>query len=48
MTKVLPLICLLLLLSGCSDSKLPKTPPKVPEPKLTFSHQTGATMPWNF
>jgi PBP1b-binding outer membrane lipoprotein LpoB len=46
MNKVLSLICLAMLLSSCSDSKLPKTPPKVPEPKLMPSSHSGTTMLW--
>jgi hypothetical protein len=43
MKKLLPLTFLALLLgvlsvlSACEDSKLPKPPPKVPEPKLVTS-----------
>jgi hypothetical protein len=37
MKKLLPLALLALLLSACSDSKIPKPPPKVPEPKLVTS-----------
>jgi hypothetical protein len=39
-----PLMCLavacVMLLSGCPDNKMPKTPPKVPEPKAAA---TGAS-----
>lgn len=34
MTKLMPLVFTTLLLSGCPDSKIPKGPPKAPEPKL--------------
>jgi hypothetical protein len=37
MKKLLPLTLLALLLSGCPDSRIPKPPPKVPEPKLMTS-----------
>ena len=37
MKRLVPLILLALLLSGCPDSKIPKPPPKVPEPKLMTS-----------
>lgn len=40
MKKLLPLALLTLLLSllsACEDSKLPKPPPKAPEPKLVTS-----------
>jgi hypothetical protein len=30
---LLPLLLAIFVLSGCPDSKLPKVPPKVPEPK---------------
>lgn len=34
MTKLIPLVFTMLLLSGYPDSKIPKVPPKAPEPKL--------------
>ena len=34
MKKLVPLILLAMLLSACPDAKIPKPPPKVPEPKL--------------
>jgi hypothetical protein len=37
MKKLLPLILLAMLLSACPDAKIPKPPPKVPEPKLLTS-----------
>jgi len=37
MKTLLPLTLLTLLLSGCPDSKLPKVPPSVPEPKAATS-----------
>jgi hypothetical protein len=42
MKKLLPLTLLALLLSGCPDAKIPKPPPKVPEPKLMTSTFPGA------
>jgi hypothetical protein len=51
MNKLLPLTLLALLLSGCSDSKLPKPPPKVPEPKLMsmpFYAGPSMVLAWNF
>jgi hypothetical protein len=34
---LLPLLLAIVVLSGCPDPKLPKAPPKVPEPKaLTY------------
>ena len=30
---LLPLLLAIILLSGCPDSKMPKVPPQVPEPK---------------
>ena len=46
MKKLVPLALVALLLSGCPDSKLPKPPPKVPEPKLTATmrHTTPARL----
>ena len=37
MAKLLPLIFLTSLLYGCPDTKIPKAPPKAPEPKLTVN-----------
>lgn len=39
MKTLLPLafVAALLLLCGCPDSKLPKAPPRVPEPKVVFN-----------
>ena len=41
-----PLMCLavacVVLLSGCPDNKMPKAPPKVPEPKAVVQ---GAGLP---
>ena len=34
MTKLLPFVFSTALLCGCPDSKIPKTPPKAPEPKM--------------
>lgn len=34
MAKLLPLVFLTALLYGCPDNKVPKIPPKAPEPKL--------------
>ncbi len=34
MKPYLPLVVLAMLLSGCPDPKIPKVPPKVPEPKV--------------
>ena len=34
MTKLTPLVFTTLLLSGCPHSKIPKGPPKAPEPNL--------------
>ena len=45
MKKLAPLTLLALvalLLSGCPDSKMPKPPPKVPEPKLLTGTLVGA------
>ena len=44
-----PLMCLavacVVLLSGCPDNKMPKTPPKVPEPKAVV-HGANAPAPF--
>jgi hypothetical protein len=42
MKKLVPLTLLALLLSGCPNSKIPKPPPKVPEPKLITATMDGA------
>jgi hypothetical protein len=34
---LLPLLLAVVVLGGCPDSKVPKVPPKVPEPKATSS-----------
>ena len=34
---LLPLALLSLLLAGCPDTKLPKGPPQVPEPKISLA-----------
>ena len=36
MTKWLPFVFVTTLLCGCPDPKVPKVPPKAPEPKLTM------------
>lgn len=45
MKKLVPLTLLalmILLLSACEDSKIPKPPPKAPEPKLATSTWSAA------
>ena len=37
MKTLLPLAFVAALLCGCPDPKLPKAPPRVPEPKVVFS-----------
>lgn len=37
MKLIFPLTFVTLLLCGCPDSKLPKPPPKIPEPKMDSS-----------
>ncbi len=37
MKTLLPLAFVAALLCGCPDSKLPKAPPRVPEPKVVFN-----------
>jgi hypothetical protein len=39
---LLPLLLAIFVLSGCPDSKLPKVPPKVPEPKAASAGLPGA------
>jgi hypothetical protein len=34
--NLLPLLVVIFVLSGCPDSKMPKVPPKVPEPKAAY------------
>ena len=46
MKKLLPLLFLAMLLSACPDSKIPKPPPKVPEPKLVASTHEAAIAHW--
>ena len=33
---LLPLLLAVIVLSGCPDSKMPKVPPSVPEPKAVY------------
>jgi hypothetical protein len=39
---LLPLLLAVIVLSGCPDSKLPKVPPQVPEPKAVVAGPPGA------
>jgi hypothetical protein len=39
---LLPLLLFIFVLSGCPDSKMPKVPPKVPEPKAASGGLSGA------
>jgi hypothetical protein len=39
---LLPLLLVIIFLSGCPDSKIPKVPPKVPEPKAVAADAMGA------
>jgi hypothetical protein len=39
---LLPLLLAVIVLSGCPDSKMPKVPPQVPEPKAASSGLSGA------
>ncbi len=34
MTKLLPFVFATTMLCGCPDTKIPKVPPKAPEPKM--------------
>ena len=49
MKKLVPLALVALLLSGCPNSKIPKPPSKVPEPKLTATmrHTAPASLPFD-
>ena len=40
---LLPVLLAVIVLSGCPDSKMPKVPPKVPEPKAVVAGLIGAT-----
>ena len=40
MKNILLALTAAFVLSGCPDTKVPKVPPKVPEPKATQSVQT--------
>ena len=41
MTKLLPIIFAAILLCGCPDAKVPKVPPKAPEPKILLKEKRG-------
>ena len=41
---LLPLLLVVIILSGCPDSKMPKVPPQVPEPKAVVAGSFGATI----
>lgn len=41
---LLPLLLVVIILSGCPDSKMPKVPPQVPEPKAGVAGSFGATI----
>ena len=38
MKTLIPLAFIATLLCGCPDTKLPNTPPKAPEPKISMSY----------
>ena len=40
---LLPVLLAVIVLSGCPDSKMPKVPPKVPEPKALVAGSIGMT-----
>ena len=44
MTKLLLLVFLTVPLYGCPDTKVPKVPPKVPEPKLLIDDKKRGDM----
>lgn len=37
MKSFVPLVLVIIFLSGCPNSKVPKAPPSVPEPKVSLS-----------
>ncbi len=39
---LLPILLAVIVLSGCPDPKMPKVPPKVPEPKALVADLIGA------
>ena len=41
---LLPVLLAVIVLSGCPDSKMPKQPPKVPEPKAVVAGPMTATI----
>ena len=41
---LLPVLLAVIVLSGCPDPKIPKVPPKVPEPKAVVVHSFTATI----
>ena len=41
---LLPLLLAVIVLSGCPDPKIPKVPPKVPEPKAVVAEPFTATI----
>ena len=41
---LLPVLLAVIVLSGCPDSKMPKLPPKVPEPKALVAVPATATV----
>ena len=44
MARLLPIIFITALLYGCPDTKVPKIPPKVPEPKLQMDNKKRGDM----
>ena len=45
MTKLMPLVFATALLCGCPESKIPKIPPKAPEPKLLIDDKKTGDIP---
>ena len=41
---LLPVLLAVIVLSGCPDAKMPKVPPKAPEPKALVAGPTGPTI----
>lgn len=45
MKSFVPLVLVIIFLSGCPNSKVPKAPPSVPEPKASLSLLLSAAIP---
>ena len=45
MKSFVPLVLVIIFLSGCPNSKIPKAPPSVPEPKASLGLPLRAAIP---